>query len=124
MTTRIGLILLTAALAASCSSTEASGPITFCMQWANTSTHDLTFTATDADGDVLSTHFQPYPRSLNDAFAGPKIRLTGAAPITFSADAVFSAITVRPSGGNQVLIVEATQISNVLDHYEDVGTCP
>jgi hypothetical protein len=110
-------------LTSSCSDLTGQGPITFCMQWVNTSQYAVTFRAVDDVGDLLSTVTLNSP-GIGDAFASDKIQLRGSAPITFSATENFAPVTFKPSGGNKVLIVEASRVSTTLEHYEDNGTCP
>jgi hypothetical protein len=108
---------------ASCSSSTDSDTADFCMQWVNTSTRVVQFHAVDARGDTLSTHIMMVP-GIGDAFASPKLHLRGAHPITFSTTNGFLPITIRPTGGGKVLIVEAHTVNSLLEHYEDNGTCP
>lgn len=115
----LGIILL----GSGCSDAFGQGSVTFCMQWVNTSPFEVTFTATDDVGDVKSVVTLASP-GIGDAFASPKVQISGAAPITFSANANFSSVTFKPSGGNKVLIVEAAQNASKLQHYEDNGQCP
>lgn len=102
--------------------TEVGGVADFCMQWVNTSNRVVQFHAVDDVGDTLSVHILMVP-SIGDAFASPKLHLRGAQPIRFSA-AGFSSISLRPSGGSKVLIVEAHTVNGPLEHYEDNGSCP
>lgn len=105
------------------SSTEVGGDVSdFCMQWVNTSTRVVQFRAIDDTGDTLSVQTLMVP-SIGDSFASAKLHLRGAAPIMFVASG-FGTISLRPSGGSKVLIVEAHTVNAPLEHYEDNGTCP
>lgn len=104
------------------SATEVGGVADFCMQWVNTSNRVVQFRAIDDVGDTLSVETLMVP-SIGDAFASAKLHLRGAAPIRFVANG-FGTISLRPSGGRKVLIVEAHTVNAPLEHYEDNGTCP
>lgn len=102
---------------------KEQGSVTFCMQWVNTSTYNVVFRAKDNTGREISTESMNSP-GIGDAFAAPVEMLTGDKPITFSTDANFGAITISPTGGQQILLVEAGRTSSTLQYYEEPGQCP
>ncbi len=117
------IAVLAASAGLGCSSaTEVGGTADFCMQWVNTSNRVVQFRAIDDVGDTLSVQTLMVP-NLGDSFASAKLHLRGAAPIRFVASG-FGTISLRPTGGSKVLIVEAHTVNAPLEHYEDNGTCP
>lgn len=122
MIRQLGVLASLVFVCANCSDAFGQGGVEFCMQWVNTSDVAVTFTATDDVGDQLSQVTLQSP-GIGDAFASPLVKLSGAAPITFSANQGFQSVKFKPTGGNMVLLVEATRISTTLEHYEEAGQC-
>jgi hypothetical protein len=120
MMRRVAGLMLIVLTGLSCSDLTGQGPVTFCMQWVNTSSVDVTFTATDDVGDQLSQLTMDAP-GIGDAFASPLVKLSGAAPITFSANQGYGSLTFKPSGGNKILLVEASGGATKLTKYEETG---
>jgi hypothetical protein len=117
------IVAIGALAMAGCNSPTVGGVADFCMQWVNTSTRVVQFHAVDDVGDTLSVVTLMVP-NIGDSFASAKLHLRGAGPIRFSTTNGFNPITLRPTGGSKVLIVEASRVSTTLEHYEDNGTCP